>query len=105
MESALGDSSCLEVNEDPSLNPKCVTMSDWIEAKSKEIFLAISLNCIKPKNCSIGKVRKQITQKFLKQSSKLFLRNGILYHKDDTQEIDCPDWNSMQLGLCKAIQS
>ena len=36
VESKLGDSSCLAVNEDSSLNSKCMTMSDWIEAQSKD---------------------------------------------------------------------
>ena len=27
------------------------------------------------------------------------MRNGILYHKNDTQETECPDRNTMQLIL------
>ena len=27
------------------------------------------------------------------------MRNGILYHKNDTKESDHPDWNTMQLVL------
>ena len=36
---------------------------------------------------------------FLKQQGKLLLRNGILYCKNDTQETECPDRNTMQLIL------
>ena len=34
--STLDDSSCLEVDTGHSLNPKCVTISDWIEAQSED---------------------------------------------------------------------
>ena len=36
---------------------------------------------------------------FLKQRGKLVLRNGILYHKNDTHKTECPDRNTMQLIL------
>ena len=38
-------------------------------------------------------------RQLLKQRSKLFLRNSILYCRNDTQEIDHPDRNTMQLVL------
>ena len=38
-------------------------------------------------------------KQFLKQRGKLLLRNGILYCKNDTQETECPDRNTMQLIL------
>ena len=38
-------------------------------------------------------------KQFIKQRGKLLLRNGILYHKNDTQETECPDRKSMQLIL------
>ena len=38
-------------------------------------------------------------KQFLKQRGKLLLRNGILYHKNDTQETDHPDRTTMQLVL------
>ena len=36
-------------------------------------------------------------KQFLKQRGKLFLRNGILYHKNDTKETKHPNRNIMQL--------
>ena len=38
-------------------------------------------------------------KQFLKQRVKLLLRNGILYHKNDTQETKCPDRNTIQVIL------
>ena len=38
-------------------------------------------------------------KQFFKQRGKLFLRNRILYCKNDTQEINHPDRNTMQLVL------
>ena len=44
-------------------------------------------------------------KQFLKQRSKLFLRNGTLYHKNGPQEIDCPDRNTMQLVLPESFRT
>ena len=38
-------------------------------------------------------------KQFLKQRDKLLLRNGILYCKNNAQETECPDRNTMQLIL------
>ena len=53
MVSKLDDSSCLEVDNDPRLNPKCMTMLDWVESQSKDkniggiihLFKAKELQC------------------------------------------------------------
>ena len=41
-------------------------------------------------------------KQFLKQRGKLLLRNGILYHKNDTQETKYPDrhddWGHLGIG-------
>ena len=47
----------------------------------------------------------QEMRQFLKQRSKLFLRNGILYCKNDTQKIDHPDRNSLQLVLPESFRT
>ena len=64
----------------------------------------ISLKCIKTKNCR-KETDSQEMRQFLKQRSKLFLRNRILYHKSDMQEIDCPDRNTMQLVLPESFRT
>ena len=43
-------------------------------------------------------------KQFLWQRSKLIMRNGILYHKNDTKESDCPDQNTMQLVLSTTLR-
>ena len=99
-ESKLGDSS----HPDPSLNPKCMTMSDWIETQSKDKIGGNSIQTYKAKELQYQKGKEtdnQEMRQFLKQRSKLFLRNGILYHKNDAQEIDHPDRNTMQLVVPK----
>ena len=62
-ESKLGNSSCLGVNEDPSLNLRCMTMSDWIEAQSKNKFIGHIIKLYKSKGLQYWKVRKLITKK------------------------------------------
>ena len=102
MESKLGDFSWLGDNKDPSFNLKCMTTSDWIQAQSKDKIVGDIIKMYKAKElqCHKGKeTDNQEIRQFLKQRSKLFLRNGILYHKNDTQEIDHPDRNTMQLVL------
>ena len=32
------------------------------------------------------------------------MRNGTLYHKNDTKESECPKWNHMQLVLLTALR-
>ena len=75
-------------------------MSDWIEAQSKDKIVGDIIKMYKAKELQKGKEPdSQEMRQFLKQRSKLFLRNSILYHKNDTKEIDCPDRNTMQLVL------
>ena len=107
-ESKPGDSSCLGVNEDPSLKLKCMTMSDWIEAQSKDKTVGDIIKLYKANELQYRKGKEtdnQEMRQFLKQRSKLFLRNGILYCKNDTQEIDHPDRNTMQLVLPESFRT
>ena len=101
-ESKLGDSSY----PDPSLNRKCMTTLDWIEAKSKDKIVGDIIKMYKTKKLQKGKETDgQEMRQFLKERSKLLLRNGILYHKNDTQEMDCPDRNTMQLVLPESFRT
>ena len=43
-------------------------------------------------------------KQFLCQRGKLIIRNGILYHKNNTKESECPNWNTMQLVLLTALR-
>ena len=101
-ESKLGDSSC----PDPALNPKCVTTSDWIEAQSKDKIVGDIIKMYKAKELQKGKeTDNQEMRQFLRQRIKLFLRNRILYCKNDPKEIDCPDRNTMQLLLPESFRT
>ena len=92
--------------DDPALNLKCMTMSDWIEAWSKDKIVVAIIKMYKVKELQKGKeTDNQEMRQFLKQRSKLFLRNGILYCKNDTQEIDHPDRNTMQLVLPESFRT
>ena len=104
-ESKLGDSSCPRAMDNPVLNLKCMTMSNWIEAQSKDKIIGDIIKMYKAKELQKGKeTDNQEMRQFLKQRSKLFLRNRILYHKNDTQEIDHPDRNTMQLVLPESFR-
>ena len=79
-----------------------MTMSDWIEAQSEHNIFGDIIKMYKAKELQPWKGKEtdnQEMRQFLKQRSKLFLRNRILYCKNDTQNIDHPDRNTMQLVL------
>ena len=83
-------------------------MSDWIEAQSKDKIVGDIIKMYKAKELQYQKGKEtdnQEMRQFLKQRSKLFLRNGILYPKNDTQELDHPDRNTMQLVLPKSFRT
>ena len=42
-------------------------------------------------------------RQFIRQQNKLFMRGRILYHKNEIQEVNCPDRNPMQLVLPEAF--
>ena len=95
-ESNLGD-SC---HPDLSLNLQCMTTLDWLKAQAEDKIIGDIIKRYKVKELQKGKdTDSQEMKQFLKQRSKLLLRKGILYCKNDTKEIDHPDRNSMQLGL------
>ena len=82
-----------------------MTTSDWIEAQSKDKIVGDNIKMYKAKELEKGKeTDSQEMRQFLKQRSKLFLRNGILYCKNDTKEIDCPDRNTVQLVLPESFR-
>ena len=78
------------------------TTLHWVEAQSKDktigeiirLFKAKELQCHKGKETDSQEMRQFITQK-----NKLYMRNGILYHKNKIQKMNQPDRNTMQLVL------
>ena len=85
---------------DPSWNPKCMTMSDWVNVQAEDQVICNLIQWYKARELHKGKDTDSLELKqFLKQRGKLLLRNGILYLKNDTKETECPNRNIMQLIL------
>ena len=84
-----------------------MTKQDVVEAQSKDktigemihLFKTKELYCRKAKETDNNEMRQ-----FIRQQNRLFMRNGILYHKNEIQEVKHPDRNTMQLVLCKAFR-
>ena len=75
-------------------------MSDWMKVQAEEKDIGDVIQRYKAKGLHKGKDTDSPEKKqFLKQRGKLLLRNGILYHKNDPQETDHQDRNTMQLLL------
>ena len=80
--------------------------SDWIEAQSQDKIVSDIIKMYKAKELQKGKeTDTHKMRQFLKQRSKVLLRNGILYCKNDTQEIYQPDRNTMQLVLPETFRT
>ena len=74
MESNSDSSIC----PDPSWNLKCMTMLDWVKVQAEDQVIGNSFNCIKLRIYIRVKTTGGPEMKhFLKQRSKLLLRNGI----------------------------
>ena len=67
-ESKLGNSSCPRATDDPALNLKCMTTSDWIEAQSKDKIVGDIIKMYKTKELQKGKeTDSQEIRQFLKK--------------------------------------
>ena len=100
--SKLDHSSHLGVDTDSPLNPKCMTTLDWVEAQSKDKSIGEIIWLFKAKELQYQKgmeTDRQEMRQFIRQQNRLVMRNGILYHKNEIQEVDHPDRNTMQLVL------
>ena len=81
------------------LNPKCMTKQDWVEVQSKDKTISEIICLFKLKKlycCKINEIDKNEMKQFIRQCNRVFMWNGILYHKS---EINCPDRSTMQLVL------
>ena len=113
-ESKSGNSSHL----DPSLNPKCMTTSDWIEAQCKDKFVGDIIKMYRAKELQYQKCKEtdnQEMRQFVKQRSKfLFQVHFLLYrtswlNKDkllcSTEHFISSEDNLKQLTLCGLLCS
>ena len=82
------------------MNSKCITVLDWIKVQAEDKVIGDIIQRYKAKGLHKGKDTDSPEMKqFLKQRGKLLLRNRILYHKNDNQETDYTNRNTMQLVL------
>ena len=85
-----------------------MTMADWIEAQSQDKIIGKIIQMLKAKELQNQKGKETDSQEmrqFIRQWSKLFPRNGILYCKNEIQEVDHPDRNTIQLVLPESFRT
>ena len=86
------------------LNPKCITIQDWVEAQSKDKIISEIVHLFKSMKMCCHKIHEndqnEIKQ-FIRQCNQLFMRQGVIYHKT---EMSCPDRSTMQLVLLEAFR-
>ena len=84
---------------DNKLNPKCMTIQDWVDAKSKDKMISEMGLLFKSKKLCSHKINENDKNKmaqFIRQCNWLFMRKGDLYHKT---EINHPDRSTMQFVI------
>ena len=90
---------------DPSWNPNCMTISDWVKVQAEDQVIHDLIQWYRTKELHKGQDTDSLEMRqFLRQRGKLLIRNGILYCKNDTKESKCPDWNTMQLVLTTVLR-
>ena len=63
------------------------------------LFQTKELYCRKVKETDNNDMRQ-----FIRQQNRFFMRNRILYHKNEIKEVNHPDRNTMQLVLPEAFK-
>ena len=95
------------VNEDDcdltekKLNPKCMTIQDWVEVQAKDKIFSEIVHLFKSKKLCGCKISTNDKNEIIRQCNQLFIRKGVLYHKT---EISHPDRSTMQLVLLEAFR-
>ena len=100
-----GDSDCQATGQlKNKLNPKCITIQDWVEAQSKDKIIDEIVHLFNSKKLCCHKIRtsdnNEIKQ-FIRQHNQFFMRTGVLYCKT---KISHPDVSTMQLVLPEAFR-
>ena len=71
---------------DPLWNPNCMNTSDWVRVQAKGPVIHDLIQQYETKELHKGKdTDSPLMKQFLWQRGKLIMRDGILYHKNDTQ--------------------
>ena len=103
--SKTNDSDCLGLasgQSEDKLNPKCMTKQDCMEAQSEDKTIGEIICLFKTKKLycrKINEIDNNEMKQFIRQCSRLFMRNGVLYLKSEVKEVNYPDRSTMQLVL------
>ena len=90
---------------DPSRNTNCMNTLDWVGVQAEDPVIHDLIQRYGKKELHKGRDKDSPEMKqFLQQRGKLIMRNGILYHRNDTKESECPSQNTMQLLLPTALR-
>ena len=85
-------------------NPNCMTPSDWLKVQAKDPVIHDLIQQYGTKELYKNRDDDNLEMKqFLCQRGKLVMRKGILYHKNDTKESECPNQNIIQLVLLTTL--
>ena len=96
------DSYCCS---DQSWNSNCMTPSDWLKVQAEDPIIHDLIQWYGAKELHKNRDDDSLKMKqFLHQRGMLVMRNGILYHKNDTKESECPNQNTMQLVLLTTLR-
>ena len=84
-----------------------MTKQYWVEVQSKDKTIGEIVHLFKTKKLYCRKFNEtdnnEIKQ-FIRQQNRLFMRNEILYHKTEIQEVNHPDRSTTQLVLPEAFR-
>ena len=84
----------------PSWKPNCITILNWVKVQAEDQVICDLFQWYRTKELHRGQDTGSLEMKqFLWQRGKLLMRNGILYHKNDTKESKHPDQSTMVLVL------
>ena len=86
------------------LNPKCMTVQDWVETQSKDKIIGEIVHLFKSRKvccCKINENDKNEIKQFIRLHNQLFMRKGVLYHKTEMRH---PDRSTIQLVLPEAFR-
>ena len=84
-----------------------MTKQDWVEAQSKDKTIGEIIQLFKAKELQCQNVNETDSnemRQFIRQQNRLFMRNRILYCKNEIQEVNHLDRNTMQLVLPEAFR-
>ena len=76
-----------------------MTTSEWVEAQSRDKNVTEIISLFKAKELQDQKGKETDSQEikqFIRQQNKLYMRDGILYHKNEIPEAHHPNRNTMQ---------